>query len=271
MYCGPLDQATAHFDSIGFPCPNFYNPADHFIRVMSRCLILAAVCCALEGPRLAVVSCGVYRAKLALEKSIRSGLATRPLLLKCTVVCVIAPVRHLSAAKKPQIVEIPHRVLFGLVVSHPFSLTLIRYRVNALTLQRPSILHDVCDYSSPVPVPAGITRLRRNRRNASRQLRLDTVTPPLSPRHESLGPIRLSQREHLPVALCKTGSTNAVQIDPAIDDIGTSSYRRWLDTPHALLTRSPVKDSNVNVHSLSFIYGVKRCPVRDWTQSFSLR
>lgn len=36
VYCGPLDQARAHFDSMGHPCPAFYNPADHYIRVMSR-------------------------------------------------------------------------------------------------------------------------------------------------------------------------------------------------------------------------------------------
>ncbi|CAN0433874.1 unnamed protein product [Ascophyllum nodosum] len=36
IFCGPLDQARAHFDAIGHPCPSFYNPADHYIMVMSR-------------------------------------------------------------------------------------------------------------------------------------------------------------------------------------------------------------------------------------------
>ncbi|CAN0339824.1 unnamed protein product [Hapterophycus canaliculatus] len=36
IYCGPLSGAMEHFESIGHPCPSFYNPADHFIRVMSR-------------------------------------------------------------------------------------------------------------------------------------------------------------------------------------------------------------------------------------------
>ncbi|CAM9150806.1 unnamed protein product [Ectocarpus sp. 6 AP-2014] len=36
IYCGPLDRANAHFEAIGHPCPNFYNPADHYIKVMSR-------------------------------------------------------------------------------------------------------------------------------------------------------------------------------------------------------------------------------------------
>ncbi|CAM9798121.1 unnamed protein product [Pylaiella littoralis] len=36
VFCGPLDRAMGHFEAIGHPCPSFYNPADHYIRVMSR-------------------------------------------------------------------------------------------------------------------------------------------------------------------------------------------------------------------------------------------
>ncbi|CAM9147551.1 unnamed protein product [Ectocarpus fasciculatus] len=36
IYCGASDRANAHFEAIGHPCPNFYNPADHYIKVMSR-------------------------------------------------------------------------------------------------------------------------------------------------------------------------------------------------------------------------------------------
>ncbi|CAN0435296.1 unnamed protein product, partial [Laminaria digitata] len=36
IFCGPLAQARGHFEAIGHPCPQFYNPADHYIRVMSR-------------------------------------------------------------------------------------------------------------------------------------------------------------------------------------------------------------------------------------------
>ncbi|CAM9650413.1 unnamed protein product [Scytosiphon promiscuus] len=36
IFCGPLSEAMGHFESIGHPCPSFFNPADHYIRVMSR-------------------------------------------------------------------------------------------------------------------------------------------------------------------------------------------------------------------------------------------
>ncbi|CAM9532407.1 unnamed protein product, partial [Sphacelaria rigidula] len=36
VYCGALDEARSHFEGMGYPCPDFYNPADHYIRVMSR-------------------------------------------------------------------------------------------------------------------------------------------------------------------------------------------------------------------------------------------
>ncbi|CAN0417177.1 unnamed protein product, partial [Discosporangium mesarthrocarpum] len=35
-YFGPLIKATRHFEEVGLPCPNYYNPADHYIRVLSR-------------------------------------------------------------------------------------------------------------------------------------------------------------------------------------------------------------------------------------------
>lgn len=43
IFCGPLEQAKGHFEAVGHPCPSFYNPADHYIRVMSRCAVCACV------------------------------------------------------------------------------------------------------------------------------------------------------------------------------------------------------------------------------------
>ncbi|VDM58504.1 unnamed protein product [Angiostrongylus costaricensis] len=35
VYLGPIDGANALFESCGYPCPNYFNPVDHFIRTIS--------------------------------------------------------------------------------------------------------------------------------------------------------------------------------------------------------------------------------------------
>lgn len=35
IYLGPGDQAVPLFEKCGYPCPAYYNPADHLIRTLA--------------------------------------------------------------------------------------------------------------------------------------------------------------------------------------------------------------------------------------------